>query len=342
MNDRSLARRKSPSVGYVLVVLLLMWLCGAVSAAERSDGKAAAEQTDRGTVADSTEQPPSQEEGRRSPLKSLLQGATPEEQARLAEERKHLSEAGAATGSDPTAIIGYYQLGYAHNVLTNGVKLNIATAVIRLPLTPNLLLQMTLPYLWADLPPVGDHMNGLGDMTMRVGGRLYASEFAALFIGGDVSFPTAGERQLGTGKYTLGPGAALAVPLPRLRSMFYLLVQNFNSLGGDSGRPDVRFLQFQSGVNTILSERWWTLVTGTWATNWENHHKTSLNLVGQVGYQVNKHWGLFAGGGGGVVDKDAFLSLDWTVQAGVRWIFRTPLIPETLLRGPLGSSAPPR
>ncbi|HUJ78679.1 MAG TPA: hypothetical protein VLY45_00025 [Nitrospiria bacterium] len=31
------------------------------------------------------------------------------------------------------------------------------------------------------------------------------------------------------------------------------------------------------------------------------------------------------------MDKDAYLSLDWTVQAGVRWIFQTPLISEKII-----------
>ena len=227
-----------------------------------------------------------------------MSGAEPDEQARRSEERKSLSEAGAATGSDPTAIIGYYQLSYSHNVYTTGLNLDLATAVIRLPLTPNFLLQITLPYAWAD-PPGAGTTNGLGDMTVRLGGRLYASDYVALFLGGDLSFPTAKETQLGAGKYTIGPAAALAVPLLRLHSIFYVLVQDFDSYGGDPGRPDVGYLQIQSAVNTILSDRWWTLVQGTWATNWKNNRKSSLNLVGQIGYLVNSHWGLFVGAGGG-------------------------------------------
>ena len=291
------------------------------------------ENSSNGSVAEPSGEPAKRE---RRPIRDLISGATPEEQARRAEERKSLSEAGAATGSDPTAIIGYYQLSYAHSVYTTRLNLDLATAVIRLPLTPNLLLQITLPYAWAD-PPGAGTTNGLGDMTVRIGGRLYTSDYVALFLGGDFSFPTAEATQLGTGKYTIGPAAALAVPLLRLHSIFYLLVQDFDSFEGDSSRPDVGYLQIQSAVNTILSERWWTLIQGTWATNWENNRKSSLNLVGQIGYQVTNHWGLFAGAGGGVVDKDAYLSLKWTVQAGVRWIFRTPIIPEKLLRMPFGS-----
>ncbi len=168
--------------------------------------------------------------GERRPLRELMLGATPEEREQLAEERRRLSAAAAAFGTDPTAIVGFYQLGYGHNAFTNGLRLDVATAEVRLPITPNWIVRATMPYVWADPnQPGGSTMDGTSDMVVRMGGRLYASENVALFIGTDASFPTASETQLGTGKYTLGPGAAVAVPLPRARSLFFLLVQNFNS-----------------------------------------------------------------------------------------------------------------
>ena len=110
-------------------------------------------------------------EGTRGPLHTMLQGATPEEQARLAEERKRLSEAAATLGTDPTAIIGYVQLGYGHNTFVNHLRTDAATAVMRLPLTPNFVLQVTQPYLWAGLnQPGGFRTNGVSDTVIRVGG----------------------------------------------------------------------------------------------------------------------------------------------------------------------------
>ena len=64
-----------------------------------------------------------------------------------------------------------------------------------------------------------------------------------------------------------------------------------------------------------------------------------MNLLGEVGHRFDQHWNAFAGAGGGVVGQDTFLGLDWTVQAGVRWVFRTPLMPERFLGEPLGSPA---
>lgn len=297
---------------------------GSVSLAAEKPG----ERSD-GPVAETPEQPA---EGALGRLESRLLGATPEERARLAEERKRISAAAAAFGTDPTAIIGYYQLVYGHSAFTSGLRLDTATAVIRLPLTPNWFFQVTMPYVWADPNrPRGSTVDGTSDMTVRTGGRLYASENVALFIGTDVSFPTASETQLGTGKYTLGPGGGVAAPLPRLRSLFFTLVQDFNSVGGDPSRADLHFMQVQSGLNTIWSERWWTTAFMTWDIDWNNERKTTMNLLGEAGHRFDKHWNVFAGAGAGVVGKDTFLGLDWTVQAGLRWVFATPLFPERLL-----------
>jgi hypothetical protein len=267
-------------------------------------------------------------------------GATPEERARLAEERKRIAEASAAIGVDPTAIVGFYQAGYGHSEYTNGLRVDTATGVVRLPLTPNWLLQVTMPYAWADLNGAhGFPTNGTSDLVARTGWRVYASENVALFIGGDVSFPTASEKQLGTGKYTLGPGAGVAAPLPRLRSLFFTLVEDFISVGGDPSRADIHYMRVQPALNTIWSERWWSLLSLTWNIDWTHRRENTVNLLGTVGYRFDQHWNVFIGAGGGVVGRDATLGQDWTVQAGVRWVFRTPLIPETFWGGPLGPPA---
>jgi hypothetical protein len=129
----------------------------------------------------------------------------------------------------------------------------------------------------------------------------------------------------------------VAVPLPRARSLLIALVQDFNSVGGDPSRRDIHFMQVQSAVNTIWSERWWSTASMTWAMDWTNNRKTTMNLSGEVGHKFDKHWNVFAGPGVGVVGRDTTLGLDWTVQAGVRWMFQEgSLLPETFFGGPLG------
>ena len=66
--------------------------------------------------------------------------------------------------------------------------------------------------------------------------------------------------------------------------------------------------------------------------NWNQGQRTSMELSGQVGYRFDNHWNVFAGPTVGVIGRDTILGLDWGVQAGVRWVFRTPLLPEQLFK----------
>ncbi len=137
-------------------------------------------------------------------LESRLLGATPEERARLEEERKRLSAAAKAFGTDPTAIVGYYQLEYGHNTFTNKLRTDSVTAEARVPITPNWLVRVTMPYVWADLnQPSGFTTNGASDLLVRTGGRIYASPELAVFVGGDVTFPTGSNDRLSTGNTPL-------------------------------------------------------------------------------------------------------------------------------------------
>ena len=265
-------------------------------------------------------------------LEERIYGATPEERARLEEERRQLSAAAAGFGTDPTAIIGYHQLEYGHSTFTNNLRLDTVTATVRVPVTPNFGFMINMPYAWADLNrPRGFTQEGTGDMTFRAGGRLYASNNVAVFIGTDGSFPTSSsEKQLGTGKYTIGPGGMVAVPLARVRSLFFLIAEDFRSIGGDPSRADLRFTQITSALNTIWTQRWWSQAIAQWNLDWNNRGKTTLNLQGEIGHRFDDHWNLFVTPGVGVMGRDTFLGLDWTVQIGVRWVYRTPIFGERL------------
>jgi hypothetical protein len=157
-----------------------------------------------------------------------------------------------------------------------------------------------------------------------------------IVLGADVVFPTASNDQLGAGKYLVSPGGAVAFPLPKLRSIFFTVVQDFNSVGGDPGRADLHYLQVQPNFNTIWSEHWWSSVIGTVAVDWNNNRKTTMNLQAEFGHQFDNHWNLFVRPGVGVLGRDTFLGVDWAVQAGIRWVFETPLFGESLIGGPFG------
>jgi hypothetical protein len=315
----------------LLIVLAILWILGSGTVALSIAAENPAGPTDEPASAE-PEKPQAPVEGPLGRLESRFYGATPEEQARFEEERKRLSAAAARFGTDPTAINGYYQLEYGHNSFLRNLRTDSASAEVRLPITPNFVTRVTMPYVWADLnQPRGFTTNGASDLTVRNGGRLYASPDVALFIGGDIVFPTGSNDRLSSGKYTIGPGGAVAVPLPRTRSLFFTFVQDFSSVGGDPSRANLHFMRVSSAFNTIWSDRWWTLASMEWDMNWNSNRKTTMNILGEVGHRFDKHWNLFVSSGAGVVGRDTFLGLDWTVQAGVRWVFMTPFFQERVL-----------
>jgi hypothetical protein len=189
-----------------------------------------------------------------------------------------------------------------------------------------------MPYVFADLnQPRGFTTNGASDITIRNGGRLYASPDVAVFVGGDIVLPTGSNDRLSTGKYTIGPGVAAAVPLPRLRSLIFIFPQDFSSVGGDPSRTNLHFMRVSSAFNTIWSEHWWSLASMEWDMDWNRNRKTTMNLVGEVGHRFDNHWSVLISSGAGVIGRDTFLGLDWTVQAGVRWVFMTPFFSEQVV-----------
>jgi hypothetical protein len=315
----------------LLIVLAILCAVGSGTgsisiAAETSSGRA-----DEPASAE-PEKPQEPKGGVLGRIESRFYGATPEEQARLEEERKRLSAAAAGFGTDPTAIIGYYQLEYGHSTFLNNLRSDSATAEARLPITPNFVTRVTMPYVWADLnQPGGFTTNGAADLLIRNGGRLYASPDVAVFIGGDVTFPTGSNDRLSTGKYTIGPGVAATVPLPRLRSLFFIFPQDFSSVGGDPSRANIHFARVSLAFNTIWSERWWSTASLEWDMNWNQNRKTTMNLLGEIGHRFDKHWNLFVSYGAGVAGRNSFLGLDWTAQAGVRWVFQTPFFGERIV-----------
>src|SRR5574342_1204827 len=94
----------------LLIMLGLLWIVGLGTgsfsiAAEQSGGSADE------PVVERTEQQPKPSVGPlRRRLEERLYGATPEEHERLQEEKKRISAAAKAFGTDPTAINRYYQL----------------------------------------------------------------------------------------------------------------------------------------------------------------------------------------------------------------------------------------
>jgi hypothetical protein len=117
---------------------------------------------------------------------------------------------------------------------------------------------------------------GLGDLNYSV----YASPAKASDIiwgiGPSVSFPTATDDLLGTGKWSLGPTAVILTQ-PKPWSLG-ILVRQLWDIGGDSGRSQVNQFLVQPFVNYNLDNGWYLNFDPIMTANWQAEEKWTVPL----------------------------------------------------------------
>jgi hypothetical protein len=151
-----------------------------------------------------------------------------------------------------------------------------------------LLLRAELPVTTSHLG--GDKTTGLGDSYVqgiilpRLGGPFMLAFGTGLLI------PTATDRQLGTGKWTITPIVAPVWFLPR-QGYAFVKFQEFESFAGPSSRPDISYLLITPTVLWRVSQRNWVLVDGESRTSWTQGF-TSYRSGLQVGTMLNTRSGL--------------------------------------------------
>jgi len=238
------------------------------------------------------------------------------------EEATRLSKVAAQMGTDPTAIIGRVQTLYRHDAFSGGARTSNLVGRIDLPYRGNFLLRVDVPYVWVDPNQSGTTVqDGLSDLLVRTGGRVYTVPGYAFFAGTDITFPTTDNRQLGAGKYTVGPLLATARVFPDLNSFFFAVFQHQLSVGGDPSRQDISVSRLSLTVNTIWADQWWTQIEAVTQVNWERKAKNSMTLEFEGGYRLTKDWGVWARPGVGLWGQTNFGAYEWNMEAGIRRTF---------------------
>ena len=242
---------------------------------------------------------------------------TPEEQ----EEAKRLSDIAARMGTDPTAIIGRVQTLFRYDALEGGSRASNVVGRIDVPYHHNFLLRADLPYVWSNPnQPGSSNHNGVSDLLVRAGGRVYQVPGDAIFAGVDFTFPTAADN-LGSGKYTVGPGVATAHVFPAWGSLVFALLQHQFSVGGDPSRNDISASRIQTWFNTIWTDHWWTQFEAVVQMNWEQKEKTSMTLEFEGGYRFTNHWAVWVRPGVGLWGRSLPGAYDWNFEVGIRRMF---------------------
>ena len=150
----------------------------------------------------------------------------------------------------------------------------------------SLINRSLLPVYDVPSPRPGEsRIAGLGDIQHSVLVSPATTRNLVWGLGTTVSFPSATDDLLGTGKWLMGP-VALIVATPR-RSVFGALVQNLWSVGGDATRPDVNLMLMRVLATVNLPNGWFIT--------------SKPNIIADWLAEPDQRWLVAAGGGAGKV-----------------------------------------
>ncbi len=147
----------------------------------------------------------------------------------------------AQKATDPSAVLMQMQFQYIPRVIEDA-DADASTLIIQpvLPLGGRNVLRATLPILSTPEP---DRVSGLGDLVV-LDFFLFKAGKSSLGVGPALSFPTATDDALGSGKLSLGP-TFLWIYKGIPKTILGLLMENLTSVAGDSDRSDVNTILFQ-------------------------------------------------------------------------------------------------
>ncbi|MBK4723286.1 hypothetical protein JJL56_31010 [Azospirillum sp. YIM DDC1] len=182
-------------------------------------------------------------------------------------------------------------------------------------------LSSGLPELPAD--PQGNGSSfGLGDINHSVYVSPAASGPVIWGVGPSVTFPTATERSLGSGKWSAGPAAvALVTPGNWVAGS---LVRQLWSFAGDGDRKDVNQLLIQPFINYNMDDGWYLVSSPVITADWNSRD--------------GNRWTVPLGGGAGRIFKvgaqpvnaqmQAFYNVarpdfgaDWSIRFQLQFLF---------------------
>jgi hypothetical protein len=188
--------------------------------------------------------------------------------------------------------------------------------------SPSVAFRVETPYVFHD--PGGtdpDRVSGFGDLLVRGAWRAMQSEGFALNLVLEVTFATAVDDRLGSGKDVLAPLVYAAVDLPRQNSVFFPNFQHYVSVAGDSGRPDVNYTVLKPNLLTRWPNNFYTFLEPAFVIDWERDHDFGLTVELEAGKIVSKNVALWVRPGVGAIKHDLPQIYDWNMEIGARYIF---------------------
>jgi hypothetical protein len=161
----------------------------------------------------------------------------------------------------------------------------------------------------------------LSDVFFRAGWQAWQTPEFTVLAGTDIILPSASHFDLGRGKYQVGPGLQVAIPLARLNSVIQPLGQHIVSIGGDPSRGEVNYSRVRIAPDTIWGQVWWTSVKPNLFVDWTQKGKTAMNLEFEVGRKLGDHFRLWVRPAVGLWGTGVPGAYNWFTQVGIRYMF---------------------
>ena len=226
-------------------------------------------------------------------------------------------------GTNRTAVIGRFQISGEYRDRRDGSIRLENVERLDLPLGDRLIFRTDVPFQRLDPQVAGStSLSGLGDMSARLGGQIWARPAFTAFLEGQVVFPTASDPGLGSGKYQFVPGLTFSIPIQGLDAVLIPVVQQTVSFGGDPSRKDINFTKLSlEFTRTWANNLWWTTMEPNLYLDWMQKAKTAMNLEFEAGRRLGERFRVWLRPAVGLWGNGVPGSYDWFTQAGIRYMF---------------------
>jgi hypothetical protein len=185
----------------------------------------------------------------------------------------------------------------------------------------SLAVRAELPVLRYDPGSSDSAANGVGNLLTRLAWRVTRNESYAMVIGSMLSFDTASNANLGSGKHVLAPFAFWAIDLPAMKSVFFPYIQYGSSLGGDSSREDVHYTNLRTSLLTRWPDRTYSFIEIDYLFDHERSNNYSSYAKAELGRFVLPKTGFYLRPGAGMSGTNERLGIKWSMEIGMRHFF---------------------
>lgn len=232
-----------------------------------------------------------------------------------------VQQGGSTTfGTDPTEPVTRVELAFDHIEYQRSAVRDALRARVDARLFESFVLRTEAPLVHAD-SGAGSSDSGIGDVRAQLGWRAFSDPLFSIFFGAGVVLDTADGEALGSGQDQVVALVSASGALPRSRSRLFETIEHFVSYDGDRDRPGVALTKLQIHLMTEWSPSVWTQTGGDFIVDWKGGEHTGMNLDFEIGRGNAAGFAYWIQPAVGVFGDDVPGVFDWSITAGVRWVF---------------------